>query len=178
MKPFVASGFFQGEDPNTRSKKKPSKVRHWTRVTQIVFDTQDPNLVWAGVEIDGAWRSRDAGKTWTRTSEGLEHDDVHGLAVIHNGGRRLFATTAGGLHLSCDAGSTWTVQPIDLPWQYVRSVVPKTRRQRHDISDKRQRPTRKRREVVSKSRFRQDVAAGGTARPGGKLRIFPGRTPG
>jgi photosystem II stability/assembly factor-like uncharacterized protein len=95
-------------------------------VTQIVFDTQDPNLVWAGVEIDGAWRSRDAGKTWTRTSEGLEHDDVHGLAVIHNGGRRLFATTAGGLHLSRDAGSTWTVQPVDSPWQYVRSVVPKT----------------------------------------------------
>ena len=115
-----------GEDPNTRSKKKPSKVKHWTRVTQIVFDTQDPNLVWACVEIDDAWRSRDAGKTWTRTSEGLEHDDVHGLAVIHNGGRRLFATTAGGLHLSRDAGSTWTVQPIDSPWQYVRSVVPKT----------------------------------------------------
>jgi len=126
MKPFVASGFFQGEDPNAASKKNPSKVRHWTRVTQIAFDTQDPDLAWAGVEIDGAWRSRDAGKTWTRTSEGLEHDDVHGLAVIHNGSRRLFATTAGGLHLSCDAGSTWTVQPIDSPWQYVRSVVPKT----------------------------------------------------
>ena len=126
MKPFVASGFFQGEDPNAASKKNPSKVRHWTRVTQIAFDTQDPDLAWAGVEIDGAWRSRDAGKTWTRTSEGLAHDDVHGLAVIHNGSRRLFATTAGGLHLSCDAGSTWTVQPIDSPWQYVRSVVPKT----------------------------------------------------
>jgi photosystem II stability/assembly factor-like uncharacterized protein len=126
MKPFVASGFFQGEDPNAQSKKAPGRVKHWTRVTQIAFDTRDPNLLWAGVEIDGAWRSADTGKTWTRTSEGLEHDDVHGLAVMHNGGRLLFATTAGGLHLSRDDGSTWAVKPIDSPWQYVRSVVPKT----------------------------------------------------
>ncbi|MBN9003101.1 MAG: hypothetical protein J0H75_13910, partial [Rhizobiales bacterium] len=30
-----------------------------TRVTTILFDPVDPNLVWAGVEIDGVWRSRD-----------------------------------------------------------------------------------------------------------------------
>jgi photosystem II stability/assembly factor-like uncharacterized protein len=126
MKPFIASGFFQGEDPNAPSAKKPSKVRHWTRVTQIAFDTADPNLAWAGVEIDGAWTSRDAGKTWARTSNGLKHEDVHGLAVMRNGGRLVFATTADGLHISRDDGSTWAVKPIDSPWQYVRSVVPKT----------------------------------------------------
>ena len=102
MKPFVASGFFQGEDPNAPIQEEPEQgealdARDADRVRHAGFD-----LAWAGVEIDGAWRSRDAGKTWTRTSEGLAHDDVHGLAVIHNGSRRLFATTAGGLHLSCE----------------------------------------------------------------------------
>jgi photosystem II stability/assembly factor-like uncharacterized protein len=126
MKPFVASGFFQGEDPNAPSRKAPSKVRHWTRVTQITFDTEDPDLVWAGVEIDGAWRSRDGGKSWTRTAKGLKNEDVHGLAVMRNGGRLLFATTADGLHLSRDNGSIWSPIAIDSPWQYVRSIVPKT----------------------------------------------------
>lgn len=125
MKPFVASGFFKGEQPLTPSAKPPGLVRHWTRVTQIAFDTQDADLVWAGVEIDGAWRSRDGGKTWTRTSDGLKNEDVHGLAVIRDGGRIVLATTAGGLHVSRDDGTTWTHQPIASPWQYVRSIVRK-----------------------------------------------------
>jgi photosystem II stability/assembly factor-like uncharacterized protein len=125
MKPYVASGFFKGEVPNAPSKKAPGLVRHWTRVTQITFDTEDPSLAWAGVEIDAAWRSRDGGKSWTRTSEGFKNEDIHGLAVIHKDGRLLYATTAGGLHLSRDDGATWTMKPIDSPWQYVRSIVPK-----------------------------------------------------
>jgi photosystem II stability/assembly factor-like uncharacterized protein len=124
MKPFVASGFFQGESPNA-APRKPSKVRHWTRVTQVLFDPRDPALVWAGVEIDGAWTSRESGKTWSRTSAGLVHEDVHGLAVLDNGRRLLFATTADGLHLSRDDGASWTRRTIDSPWQYVRSVVRK-----------------------------------------------------
>ena len=68
---------------------------------------------------------RDGGESWARTSEGFKNEDIHGLAVIHNDGRLLYATTADGLHLSRDDGATWTMQPIDSPWQYVRSIVPK-----------------------------------------------------
>jgi photosystem II stability/assembly factor-like uncharacterized protein len=125
MKPFVASGFFKGEQPIASAAKPPGLVRHWTRVTQITFDPKDTDLVWAGVEIDGAWRSRDGGKSWTRTSQGFKNEDIHGLAVVRDGGRVLLATTAGGLHMSRDDGTTWTPQTIASPWQYVRSIVPK-----------------------------------------------------
>ena len=94
-------------------------------MTQIVFDPQDANLVWAGVEIDGAWRSRDAAKPGA-DSEGLKNDDVHGLAVIHNGGRGCSRPPPEDCISVAMTARPGRVQPIDSPWQYVRSVVPKT----------------------------------------------------
>lgn len=99
------------------------QVKHWTRVTQILFDPKDRNLVWAGVEIDSLWRSTDGGERFERVSQGLKNDDIHGLAVTHHGGRKLFATTYGGLHTSSDGGASWTPQKVDSPWVYMRSIA-------------------------------------------------------
>jgi photosystem II stability/assembly factor-like uncharacterized protein len=126
MNPFVSTGFF--EDPNSIvSKTKASRptARHWTRVTQILFDAQDPSLVWAGVEIDGSWLSRDGGRTFMRHSSGLVSEDVHGYAVLLNGSRTVFAATNAGLHMSIDEGETWAFREIDSEWQYTRSILSK-----------------------------------------------------
>jgi photosystem II stability/assembly factor-like uncharacterized protein len=98
------------------------------RVTQIVFDPEDPELVLVGVEIGGVWRSRDGGKSFAEASAGMASDDVHGLAVVRNGARTLFATTNKGLHVSRDDGASWSLQPLDSPWQYTRSIVPRADR--------------------------------------------------
>jgi len=98
------------------------------RVTQIVFDSEDRDLVLAGLEIGGVWRSSDGGKTFAEASAGMASDDVHGLAILHNGNRTLFATTNKGLHVSHDDGASWTLQPLDSPWQYTRSIVPRADR--------------------------------------------------
>jgi len=100
-------------------------ARHWTRVTQILFDPADASCVWAGVEIDGAWRSRDGGLTWSQHSAGLKSNDVHGFAVAANGARTLFAATNAGLHTSADGGESWIFTAIDSDWQYTRSIVSK-----------------------------------------------------
>jgi photosystem II stability/assembly factor-like uncharacterized protein len=126
IKPFVSTGFF--EDPKSivsEMKANRPPAQHWTRVTQILFDTQDPSLVWAGVEIDGAWLSRDGGRTFTRHAAGLVSDDVHGFAVSSNGRRTVFAATNAGLHTSADDGENWTFRQIDSEWQYTRSIVSK-----------------------------------------------------
>jgi photosystem II stability/assembly factor-like uncharacterized protein len=117
MKPFTNIGFEGAVTAET------SQVKHWTRVTQILFDPEDRAAVWAGVEIDSLWRSTDGGERWERVTEGLANDDIHGLAVTHHGERKLFATTYGGLHTSSDGGASWTLQKVDSPWVYMRSIV-------------------------------------------------------
>ena len=117
MKPYTNIGFEGAVTADT------AQVKHWTRVTQILFDTKDRNLAWAGVEIDSLWRSTDGGERWERVTQGLENDDIHGLAVTHHGARKLFATTYGGLHTSSDGGASFTLQKVDSPWVYMRSIV-------------------------------------------------------
>lgn len=99
---------------------------HRPRVTQVLFDPVVPNRIWAGVEIDAVWRSDDGGDTWTRFADGLVSDDVHGLAVVPNGSKvSIFAATNKGLHRSEDDGRTWQMEPLDSPWQYTRTIVPR-----------------------------------------------------
>jgi photosystem II stability/assembly factor-like uncharacterized protein len=98
-------------------------VKHWTRVCQIVWDYNDPEIVCACVEIDDAWISSDGGRSFRRSSNGIALGDVHGMAIVRNGVRTLYAATAFGLHASTDDGATWRLQQIDSPWQYTRSIV-------------------------------------------------------
>ena len=94
------------------------------RVTQILFDPQDPNLVWASVEIDGVWRSTDGGRTFTKHVQGLITEDIHGLEVTYQDGQRwLFATTNRGLHTSLDGGLTWQSRPLEGRTPYTRSIA-------------------------------------------------------
>jgi photosystem II stability/assembly factor-like uncharacterized protein len=127
MKPYVALRFgtnARGVVEGQRSGEP--EIKHWTRVTQIVFDRLEPERVYAGVEVDYVWRSADGGRTWEKSTGGLVSPDIHGF--ITAGGKRLLATTNAGLHVSNDRGVTWRHQPIDSPWQYVRSIAHPTGR--------------------------------------------------
>lgn len=94
-----------------------------SRFTQIVFDPIDPRLGWAGVELDGIWRTTNGGATWQKTMAGLVSEDIHGLAVTNARKRRVFATTDRGLHLSDDDGESWQLQSLDSPSSYTRAIV-------------------------------------------------------
>ncbi len=95
------------------------------RVTKIQFDPDDPDLVWAGLEIGGVWRSTDGGKTFTSASQGLVSEDIHDINVVRNGARLVYATTNMGLHVSRDDGKSWEMKPLDSPAQYTRGVTPR-----------------------------------------------------
>ena len=124
MKPYLNTGFYAGEQAANPTSQGEFDVKHWTRVTGILFDTKDPNLVYAGVEIDGAWRSTDGGKTFVRANDGFKTADIHGYGVIEKDGEPiLFATTNEGLYRSTDHGLSWEMLPLESKWQYTRSIV-------------------------------------------------------
>jgi photosystem II stability/assembly factor-like uncharacterized protein len=126
------SRLFRSEDGGrTWQEPKVSIVREcprilYTRVTCVTSDPHDANLLWVGVEIDGVYRSRDAGRTWQPVGSGLSSRDIHALVVVPrpDGSRRLLAATNNDLNISHDDGETW--QPLNigsqLPWSYCRGM--------------------------------------------------------
>jgi photosystem II stability/assembly factor-like uncharacterized protein len=94
------------------------------RVTCILIDPRDA-AIFAGIEIAGARRSRDGGRTWETLSEGLSSQDIHGLASLWNGKRTLIATTNNDVNRSEDDGDTWTPLKVEetFPWRYSRACA-------------------------------------------------------
>jgi photosystem II stability/assembly factor-like uncharacterized protein len=76
-------------------------------VTALAVDPDDHRTVWAGVEIDGVFRSTDGGDTWTHLENGLYDPDVHDMAIATTRPKRLFVSTARDMFLSDDLGDTW-----------------------------------------------------------------------
>lgn len=98
-----------------------------TRVTTIVVDPTDDRTIWAGVEIDGVYRSTDGGATWTSHKEGLNSLDIHGLTVIPGTPKMLMAATNRGVCTSTDNGETWQDLHVEnvFPWGYCRGITRK-----------------------------------------------------
>lgn len=85
----------------------------FNRVTTLLADPFDRQRLWAGVEIDGVWTSADGGASFRRVGQGLSSADIHGLAIVPRGDRRvIWATTNNDLNVSRDDGLTWQPQQI------------------------------------------------------------------
>ncbi len=98
-----------------------------SRVTQITFDPIDRDTVWVSVEIDAIHRSTDGGDHWTRLSNGLTTEDVHGIEVIREGDRRIvLAAVNRGVHRSEDDGASFQRVELATPWQYTRAIAAKS----------------------------------------------------
>jgi photosystem II stability/assembly factor-like uncharacterized protein len=95
-----------------------------TRVTALCGHPNAPRTVWAGVEIDGVYRSDDAGQTWRAVGTGLSSQDIHALVCVPASGR-LLASTNNDVNVSLDEGNTW--QPLQLrqalPLPYFRCLT-------------------------------------------------------
>lgn len=107
-----------------------------SRTTNIVVDPRDSQVLWAGVEVDGIFRSADGGDSWTHLEDigpTPFHGDIHGLAVrVHDGGADILTTTPFGMATSTDDGASWSWQEFagftkgsGQPYAYCRGVFVK-----------------------------------------------------
>jgi photosystem II stability/assembly factor-like uncharacterized protein len=113
-------------EPQLACVRECPRIIH-TRMTTLAADPTDPATLWAGIEIDALYRSRDFGKTWQPVGQGLSSRDIHGLAIVPGNGKaaRLLASTNNDLNLSTDGGESWQPRQIGkvLPWSYCRGLA-------------------------------------------------------
>ncbi len=126
-----ADGGRTWSEPPVKIAQDCPRIMH-TRVTTLIADPTEPEIVWAGVEIGGLLRSRDAGQTWRAVGRGLSSLDIHALAIVpgNNSAKRLLASTNNDLNVSKDDGETWEPLRIGqvLPWPYCRGLAQLTNR--------------------------------------------------
>jgi photosystem II stability/assembly factor-like uncharacterized protein len=96
-------------------------------VTSIIVDPDDHRTVWAGVEIDGVFRSRDGGDSWAHLDGGLYDPDIHAVAIAATQPKRLYASTAREVFTSDDLGDSWEPLGIKEKWPlpYARGMAVK-----------------------------------------------------
>lgn len=71
----------------------------------IVGHPKDSKTLYAGVEVGGVYRTRDAGKKWYDLS--IPGADVHAIQISPARHDRLYVTTGEGPYTSDDGGFTW-----------------------------------------------------------------------
>jgi photosystem II stability/assembly factor-like uncharacterized protein len=115
---------FAEECPNVR----------FPRVLSLAVDPTDPQIVWAGVEVDGVRRSLDGGDTWETTGAAvtpgtigrqLNNPDIHGVVVSSASPTTVLVSTPQEVFASTDAGENW--QPLGVqkhfPMPYCRGLT-------------------------------------------------------
>lgn len=83
---------------------------HVGHVKNIVFDPRDPNTIYVGVEVGGAYKSTDGGQTFRELSGFYE--DVHRLMTVPSRPNDVYMSTGRSLYHSPNAGDTWEEMPL------------------------------------------------------------------
>jgi photosystem II stability/assembly factor-like uncharacterized protein len=78
---------------------------HVAHVKHITFDPRSADTIYASVEVGGAFKSTDAGRTWRQLGGFFE--DVHRLEVTAARPDHVFMGNGIGIYHSPDAGETW-----------------------------------------------------------------------
>ncbi len=80
------------------------------RTTNMIVDPRDSRTVWAGIEVDGVYKSLDGGDNWVHLPDlGPDpfHGDIHGMALSAGPTTSIYCTSPFGIATSTDEGESW-----------------------------------------------------------------------
>ena len=80
------------------------------RTTNMIVDPRDNRTVWAGIEVDGVYKSLDGGDNWVHLPDlGPDpfHGDIHGMALSAGPTTSIYCTSPFGIATSTDEGESW-----------------------------------------------------------------------
>lgn len=81
--------------------------RPWTsHVRWVAPHWEDPEIMFAGIELGGVMRSTDSGTTWEDRKPGSYHDS-HAILTHPKAKNRVYEAAGGGVSFSQDTGDTW-----------------------------------------------------------------------
>ena len=94
----------------------------------LVIDPVSPTILYAGTELNGAFKSIDAGENWREINTGLIngltlHHSVNALAIDPITSTTIYAGTEEGVFKSIDGGNTWNAVGSSLTKNYISALV-------------------------------------------------------
>jgi photosystem II stability/assembly factor-like uncharacterized protein len=99
-----------------------------TRILGIAIESADPNRMYAALEVGGAARSSDGGKTWQLVNRhfagNVDLMDLHGVAIGSQRSDAIFISNRVGIWRSRDRGDNWENLHVEKfsPIMYSRGV--------------------------------------------------------
>lgn len=78
-----------------------------TNIYCVVIAPSDANVLYAGGETGGLWRTNDKGLHWELTTRDILHDAFGAIAVHPSNPQEVVAGTSGKIIKSTDGGKTW-----------------------------------------------------------------------
>jgi len=96
-----------------------------TSIASIAVDPVNPQTIYAGAAVGGAFKSTNGGKSWTKINSGLKNDDpmVGSLAISPADPQTVYAASQPGIFKSTDGGETWAPADSGLTTTGIHSLA-------------------------------------------------------
>jgi hypothetical protein len=85
-----------------------TKVTWQTNIYSIAIAPSNPNILYAGGETGGVWKTTDKGLNWTLLTRNILHGSFGAVKIHPTDPNTVFAATGGKIIRTTDGGSTWT----------------------------------------------------------------------
>ena len=95
---------------NMKSPLSPALPDSPPRTTCMMVDPRDNHTIWAGMEVDGVYKSLDGGDTWVHLPDlGPDpfHGDIHSMTLKTGARSTVYCTSPFGIATSYDEGESW-----------------------------------------------------------------------